>query len=98
MTGEALVLQSSPIITTGYVMQVLISLAVVIGLIYVLARYFLPRLKVGSPGRIIQVVDRVMLEPQVSAYILKVGKKAWLVVAGNKGVKKIDEVSGELPT
>lgn len=95
MTGEALVLQSSPIITTGYVMQVLISLAVVIGLIYALARYFLPRLKVGSPGRIIQVIDRVMLEPQVSAYIIKVGKKAWLIVSGGKNVEKISEIELE---
>lgn len=90
MTGEAL-----PIVTTGYVMQVLISLAVVIGLIYVLARYFLPRLKVGAPGRIIQVVDRVMLEPQVSAYIIKIGKKAWLIVSGGKNVEKISEIELE---
>lgn len=95
MTSESLVLQSSPIVTVGYVVQVLLSLAVVVALIYVVARYLLPRLKIGAPGKMIQVVDRVMLEPQVSAYIVKVGKKAWLIVASNKNVEKIEEVELE---
>lgn len=96
MTPEALTLQASPIITVGYVMQVFISLLVVLALIYVCARYLLPRLKVTPTGRIIQVVDRTMLEPQVSAYILKVGKKAWLVLTSNKQIEKVDEIGEEL--
>lgn len=95
MTPEALVFQSSPIITTGYVIQVLISLAIVVALIYLTARFVLPRMKVTAPGRLIQILDRVFLEPQVSAYILKVGKKAWLVVTSSKQVQKIDEVELE---
>lgn len=92
ITTEALTLQHSPIITLGYVMQVLLSLGIVLSLIYVIAKFVLPRLKVSAPGRLIQVKDRVFLEPQISAYILKVGKSAWLVVAGNKQVTKIDKI------
>lgn len=95
MTPEALVLQSSPVISVGYIMQVILSLAIVLAIIYVSARFLLPKLKVTSPGRIIQVVDRTMLEPQVSAYILKVGKKSWLIAVSNKNIEKIAEVELE---
>jgi flagellar biogenesis protein FliO len=89
---EPLVLQHSPIITLGYVMQVLISLGIVLALIYLVAKYVLPKMKVNAPGRLIQVLDRVFIEPQVSACILKVGKKAWLVVTSSKQVEKISEI------
>lgn len=95
MTPEALVLQSSPVITVGYVMQVLISLAIVLAIIYVSARFLLPKLKVNSIGRFIQVADRITLEPQVSAYILKAGKKSWLIAVSNKNIEKIAEVELE---
>lgn len=95
MTPEALTLQTSPIITVGYVMQIIISLAVIVALIYVIGRFVLPKLKITPSGKIIQVVDRAFLEPQVAAYILKVGKKSWLVVISNKQVAKIDEVETE---
>jgi flagellar biogenesis protein FliO len=95
MTPEALTLQTSPIITFGYVMQIIFSLAVIVAFIYVIGRFVLPKLKITPTGKIIQVVDRAFLEPQVSAWILKVGKKAWLVVISNKQVAKIDEVEVE---
>ena len=95
MTSESLVLQTSPIITFGYVMQVLFSLAIVIAFIFLIAKFLLPRIKLTAPGRLIQVVDRVILEPQVSAYILKVGKSAWLVVTSSKSVTKIDKIEEE---
>ena len=95
MTPEALVLQRPPIITVGYIMQVLFSLAVVLALIYVIAKFLLPRMKLIAPGRLIQVLDRIYLEPQVSAYILKVGKSAWLIVTSSKQVAKIDKIEEE---
>ncbi|MFA5113716.1 MAG: hypothetical protein WC529_05420 [Candidatus Margulisiibacteriota bacterium] len=95
MTTEALVLSSSPIMTVGYLMQVILSLAIVLGLIFVIARYLLPRLKVAPGGKLIQVADRVMLEPQLTAYVLKVKGKSWLVVAGSKGVAAVGEVEAE---
>lgn len=95
MTSETLVLQHSPIITLGYVMQVLISLGIVLALIYLVAKYVLPRMKVNAPGRLIQVLDRIFLEPGVSAYVLKVGKSAWLVATSNKQVTKIDKLEEE---
>lgn len=78
-------------------MQVLISLSIVLAIIYVAAKFLLPRFKITAPGRLIQVLDRVFLEPQISAYVLKVGKKAWLVVTSSKQVEKIDEIGEELP-
>jgi|SRR3989339_1755901 len=95
MTSESLVLQQSALIGPGYVMQVILSLGIVIAIIFVMAKYLLPRLKLSTPGKLIQVIDRVFLEPQVSAYILKVGKKAWLVVAGSKSVANISEIDLE---
>lgn len=96
MSSEALVLQSSPIISVGYVMQVLISLAIVIAFIYVIAKFVLPRMKVTSPGNLIQVLDRVMLEPQVTAYVIKVKKNSWLVVTSSKSVTRIDKLEDEI--
>lgn len=105
MTPEALflptsqetgiVLQRSPIITAGYLIQVVFSLAVVLAIIYIIAKFILPKFKIAAPGRLIQVVDRIMLEPQVSAYILKVGKSAWLVVASAKNVIRVDKIEEE---
>jgi flagellar biogenesis protein FliO len=95
MTPEALVLHSSSVITFGEVMKTVFSLALVVGLIYLIARFLMPRLKVAGSGKLIQVVDRVLIEPQVAAYILKVGKKSWLLVSGNKNVQKIADLGEE---
>ncbi len=92
MTTEALVLQTSPIITFGYVIQVIVSLLIVIVLIYLSARFLLPKLKFGGTGRLIKLVDRVYLEPTVAAYVLKIGKAAWLVMSSNKNITKIDRI------
>lgn len=96
MTGEALVLQTTPIITFGYIMQVLISLLVVLAFIYLAAKFLLPKFQFTPSGRLIQVLDRLGLEPQVAAYILKAGKSAWLVVVSNKQVTRIDKIDEEL--
>jgi flagellar biogenesis protein FliO len=98
MTAEALAFQRTPIITFGYIMQVFISLLVVLAFIYLIAKYLLPRLKINATGKVIKVLDRVYLEPQVSAYILRVGKSAWLVVTSNKQVARIDKIDEELPS
>ncbi len=95
MTGEALALQSSPIVTMGYVVQTIFSLAIVVGLIYAIARFVLPKMRVSGNGRLIQVVDRVLIEPQVAAYIIKVGKKSWLVASSNKNIEKIADLGEE---
>ncbi len=97
LTGEAAGYSRSPVITIGYVMQLLLSLIIVFGLIYITAKYLLPKFQVKSTGRLIEISDRIGLEPQVSAYILKVRKRSWLVVASNKNVQLISELeeSGE---
>jgi len=93
---EALVLQQSPIITFGYIVQVVFSLAIVLALIYFMVKFLLPRLRGPVKGGLIQIVDRVYLEPQVSSYILKVGRRSWLVVASSKNVEKIAELDAEI--
>lgn len=96
MTVEALTLQTTPIITFGYVMQVIISLAVIIAFIFFAAKYLLPKLKVNNIGRYITVLDRVYLEPQVTAYVLKVRNAAWLVAVSNKNIVKVDRIDNEI--
>jgi hypothetical protein len=36
-----------------------------------------------------------MLEPQVTAYVLRIKKKSWLIVTSNKQVAKIDNLDLE---
>jgi flagellar biogenesis protein FliO len=98
MTEEALALQTTPIITFGYIMQVFISLLVVLAFIYVIGRFLLPRLKTTTTGKLIKILDRVYLEPQVAAYILKVGKSAWLIVTSSKQIARIDKIEEESST
>jgi len=97
LTEEALPFERSPIITIGYLVQLFFSLLIVFGLIYLTAKYVLPKLQVSTKGRLIEVVDRVGLEPQVSAYIIKVGNRSFLLAVSGKNVQLISEIqeSGE---
>lgn len=96
LTLESVALEHTPVITFGYVMQVFLSLLIIIAFIYVVAKFLLPKLKaVGVGGKFIQIVDRVYLEPQVSAYILKVGKTSWLIAVSNKQITRIDRLESD---
>jgi flagellar biogenesis protein FliO len=95
MTQESLVLQSTPIITFGYVIQVFLSLLVVLAFIYLIGKFVLPRLKPSATGKLIQILDRVYLEPQVAAYILKVGKSSWLLAVSKQNIVRIDKLEEE---
>lgn len=92
MTAEPIAFQTTPIITFGYIMQVLISLLVVIAFIYLAAKFLLPKFKISGTGKLIRILDRAYLEPQVSAYILKIEKSAWFVVISNKNISRIDRI------
>jgi flagellar biogenesis protein FliO len=76
-------------------MQVFFSLLIVLAIIYVVGRFVLPRLKTGATGRLIKILDRVYLEPNISAYILKVGKSAWLVAVSRQNIVRIDKIDEE---
>jgi len=95
MTQEPLVLQTTPIITFGYVMQVFFSLLIVLAIIYVVGKFVLPKLKTGTTGRLIKIIDRVYLEPNVSAYVLRVGKSAWLIAVNRQNIVRIDKIDEE---
>jgi flagellar biogenesis protein FliO len=82
----------SHLITVGYIFQLIISLAVVIGLIYFSAKYLFPKLQLPSHGQTIQILDRVGIEPQVSAYIISAYDKSYLIVVSNKGVTLLDKL------
>jgi flagellar biogenesis protein FliO len=83
---------AQPLFTIGYIFQLIISLGVVIGLIYFSAKYLFPKLQMPSQGRSIQVLDRVGIEPQVSAYIISAQDKAYFIIVSNKGVTLIDKL------
>ena len=91
-TLEALTLNQAPIVTFGYIMQVFFSLLVVLGIIYLSAKYVLPRLQVKRKGSIIELEDRIGLEPQVSAYIIRAENKRWLIMVSNKNVTVVDKL------
>lgn len=97
MTYEAIVLQKSPILSFSYIMQVIISLVIVIGIIYLCAKYVFPKLQVSQKGKHIEVVDRVGLEPQVTTYTIKAGSYNYLIVVSSKNVALLDKFKeGEL--
>lgn len=83
-------------ITFGYIIQLVFSLAIVFGFIYIGAKYLLPKFSSSTKGRLIQIEDKVVLEPQVTSYIIKVGSDSWLVVVSNKNVARIDKLEGKI--
>jgi flagellar protein FliO/FliZ len=91
MTYEALVLEKTPVVTFGYIVQVALSLAIVLGLIYLISRFLLPRLQMTGKSRLVEVLDRIGLEPQVTAYVIKFNKNIYLVACGQKGVALLDK-------
>ncbi len=97
MTYEALALQKTPIVTFGYIMQVIISLLIVLGLIYLTAKYILPKLQVASIGKNIKIIDRIGLEPQVTVYTIKIGSLSYVIAVSSKNTTLIDKFKeGEL--
>lgn len=94
-TQEALVLRASPIITFGYIMQMIFSLAIVLGIIYLCAKFLLPKIKLSGTGKFITVLDRVALEPNVSLYVIQIGIKKWLIGVGQKNITRIEQLDEE---
>lgn len=91
--AETLTFQKTPIVTIGYIMQVILSLLIVLGLLWVSSKYLLPRLKFTPQGKNIEIIERVVLEPGLSAYIIKIksGKK-YVIAAGQKGIALLDRI------
>lgn len=89
--------EQAPLTTFGYFFQIFLSLIFVFALIYLVSRYLLPKLKVSGRGRFIEVVERIGLEPGVSAYILKVKEKSWLILISNKNIALIEKLKETTP-
>ena len=89
-TAETIAFQKTPLVTFGYIMQVLISLSIVLGLLWVSSKYLLPRLNFTPKGRMIEVIDRIAIEPGLSAYVLKAKNKNYFIVSGQKGTVLLD--------
>ena len=97
-TLEAFTLrEQAPLTTFGYFFQIFLSLIFIFALIYLVSRYLLPKLKVSGRGRFIEVVERIGLEPGVSAYILKVKEKSWLILVSNKNIELIEKLEEKTP-
>ena len=91
MTYESLPLQRTPLVTFGYIIQVALSLAIVLALIYVCAKYILPRMKYSPKGQNIEVLDRFGLEPQVTLYHVKANQEEYLIGVSGKSIALIDK-------
>ena len=94
-TFEALSLQRTPIVTFGYIMQVIISLLIVLSLIYFAAKYLLPKLSIAPKGKYVEVIDRIGIEPQVSTTIIKIGKFYYILGISNKNITLLDKMREE---
>jgi flagellar biogenesis protein FliO len=89
---EPLSFSQTPVVTFGYIMQVFFSLLIVLGLIYIASRYLLPKLQTQSRSSIIQIEDRVGVEPQVALYVVRAEGGRWLVAVSNKNITVIDKL------
>jgi len=87
---------SSSVISFGYIIQLIFSLGIVFGFIYIAAKYILPRFQSSSKSRIIEVTDKLVLEPQVTSYVIKAGSTSWLIIVSGKTVARIDKLEGDL--
>jgi flagellar protein FliO/FliZ len=80
------------------VVRLLICLPLVVGLIYLVLRYGLPRQLLGvRPGRHIRVIEQVPLGPKTVVSLLRVGSKFYLVGHGEKAVAILGELEGDFP-
>lgn len=93
--ATAAVPATSTVFSIGYIIQLLFSLLVVFGFLYVTAKYFLPKIKTNSKSEHITIVDKLSIEPQVSLYIVKAAKSSWLISVSNKSVALIDKFEGD---
>jgi flagellar biogenesis protein FliO len=94
VSPETMALNRTPLITVGYIFQLIISLALVLGLIYFSAKYLIPKLQLPSTGKELEVTDRTGLEPQVSVYVISAFGNKYLVGVGAKGVTLLDKIEG----
>ncbi|OGC04896.1 hypothetical protein A2276_02930 [candidate division WOR-1 bacterium RIFOXYA12_FULL_43_27] len=95
ITSEAVTFQKTPIVTFGYIMQVIFSLLIVLALLYISSKYLLPLLKTNPKGKLVEIEDRLTLEPGVSAYVLKTKTKRYLITVSQKTSTLIDSFEGE---
>ncbi len=94
ITPEVMNVTRPPLVTAGYIFQLILSLAIVLALIWVTTKYLLPKLQLPSTGKMIEVLDRVGLEPQVTSYVISVAGKKYLVVVSSKAATLIDKIEG----
>jgi flagellar biogenesis protein FliO len=92
VSPEAAVIVRSPLITIGYIFQLIVSLSIVIGLIFFSAKYILPKIQLPSHGKMIEIVDRIGLEPQVSVYVIRYMEDRYLLAVSNKNVTLIEKL------
>lgn len=97
ISPEAVTVARSPLVSAGYILQLIISLAIVLGLIYLSAKYILPKIQLPAGDRTINIVDRIGLEPQVTSYIISARGNSYLIVVSNKGATLIDKFEDGKP-
>jgi len=66
------------------------------GLIYLTAKYILPKIQPASKSKYIELFDKIVVEPQVTLYIVKCFGKSWLISVSNKQVSLIDKIEEDL--
>ena len=92
LSPEAAVIVRSPLITVGYIFQLIVSLSIVIGLILFSTKYILPKIQLPSHGKMLGIVDRIGLEPQVSVYIISYMENQYLLAVSIKNVTLIEKL------
>jgi len=94
-TEEALKLPASPGLGFGDVINMFFFLAVVLGIIYLSTKFLLPKMKLSGTGKLISILDRVPLEPNVSLYVIQIGTKKWFIGVGQKNITRIEQLDEE---
>lgn len=75
--------------------KTLVAMGVILGLIFVLFRYLVPKMQMGrlNQGSHIQIVERVGLEPRKNLYVVRVGKKNILVGTTEQSISNLVDLN-----
>lgn len=87
------------VLPSGYgmlLLQTLLALGAVCLLAYVVLRYGVKRLYgLGKPGQLLNIVERLPLDPQRSLFLVEVAGRYVLLGTSESGVRFLTDVDGE---
>lgn len=84
-------------LNTSELLQQMVALLLVIGVLiaagWIFVRKVMPRIRSGSPGRKIRVIETTYINPRLSLHLLQVGSRTLLLASGQGGANVLSDVT-----